>query len=222
MKNYYKALGVDPSSDARVIKQAYRGLVKKYHPDQSPDNERFVEKFKEINIAYHILLDPIKRQEHDNQLQKRIKGRTGYVFFLGLTLVYLIILITIYIKSEDINDYLVSKNLGDSILAYLVFAGPPSMYSLATLILKILDHDHVTIRRYGKMQMRLTILPSAICLVLQSLQYIFKTGPLGIVFAPIVILTSLLSTIPMFLIGPIVISLIVRGILIYRGPKANY
>jgi curved DNA-binding protein len=66
--NYYNILGVDRTADQNQIKNAYRELVKKHHPDRGGDSEQF----KRINEAYEILKDPVKRQQYDNpQTQQR-------------------------------------------------------------------------------------------------------------------------------------------------------
>lgn len=64
-KDYYKILGVDPSADDKAIKQAYRRLARKYHPDVSKAKGS-AERFKEINEAYEALSDPEKRRRYDN------------------------------------------------------------------------------------------------------------------------------------------------------------
>lgn len=55
MKDPYKVLGVSPNATDDEIKEAYRALVKKYHPDKFADSdlaELANEKMKEINSAY--------------------------------------------------------------------------------------------------------------------------------------------------------------------------
>ena len=63
-KDYYDTLGVKRDAKEGDIKQAYRRLVRKYHPDVSrePDAEK---KFKEVGEAYEVLKDPRKRQAYD-------------------------------------------------------------------------------------------------------------------------------------------------------------
>ncbi len=63
-KNFYDILGVKKSATAEELKQAYKQLVKKYHPDISkePNAE---EKLKEITHAYSILGDENKRKQYD-------------------------------------------------------------------------------------------------------------------------------------------------------------
>jgi curved DNA-binding protein len=63
-KDYYKILGVSRDASKDDIKQAYRRLARKYHPDVSkePDAEA---RFKEINEANEVLKDPEKRAAYD-------------------------------------------------------------------------------------------------------------------------------------------------------------
>jgi len=64
-KDYYKTLGVDRAADDKTIKQAYRRLARKYHPDVSKAKGT-AERFKEINEAYEVLSDPEKRKRYDS------------------------------------------------------------------------------------------------------------------------------------------------------------
>ena len=64
-KDYYKILGVDKKSDGKTIKNAYRKLARKHHPDVNPNDPRAEERFKEINEAYEVLSDPEKRKKYD-------------------------------------------------------------------------------------------------------------------------------------------------------------
>jgi molecular chaperone DnaJ len=64
-RDYYEVLGVPKNAEEAEVKRAYRTLARKYHPDVNPNNPEAVEKFKEINEAYQILMDPQKRQVYD-------------------------------------------------------------------------------------------------------------------------------------------------------------
>ena len=64
-QDLYELLGVDRKASADEIKQAYRKLAMKYHPDRNQGDEAAQEKFKEINNAYDILKDEEKRAAYD-------------------------------------------------------------------------------------------------------------------------------------------------------------
>ena len=66
--DYYKILGIPQQADDNQIKQAYRKLAKKYHPDLNPDNPAAEAKFKDIVEAYETLSDPSKRKKYDATL----------------------------------------------------------------------------------------------------------------------------------------------------------
>ena len=64
-KDYYNILGVEHSASERQIKQAYRRLARKHHPDVNPDDKSAEAKFKQINEAYEVLSDKGNRQKYD-------------------------------------------------------------------------------------------------------------------------------------------------------------
>jgi len=64
-KDYYSILGVERGASEREIKQAYRRLARKHHPDVNPGDKSAEARFKEINEAYEILSDKEKRQKYD-------------------------------------------------------------------------------------------------------------------------------------------------------------
>ena len=64
-KDYYSILGVNRDASEREIKQAYRRLARKYHPDVNPGDKSAEARFKQINEAYEVLSDKEKRQKYD-------------------------------------------------------------------------------------------------------------------------------------------------------------
>ena len=64
-KDYYEILGLPPDAEKKFIKQTYRELAKKYHPDVNPGIKEAEEKFKTINEAYQVLSDAEKRKKYD-------------------------------------------------------------------------------------------------------------------------------------------------------------
>ncbi len=63
--DYYKVLGVDKSASEKDVKNAYRKLARKYHPDLNPNDAGAKKKFQEINEANEVLSDPEKRKKYD-------------------------------------------------------------------------------------------------------------------------------------------------------------
>src|SRR6476620_4188939 len=68
-KGYYRILGIAETASDREIKAAFRTLSLRYHPDRirDPVSKSYSnEKMKEINEAYRVLSDSVKRKEYDN------------------------------------------------------------------------------------------------------------------------------------------------------------
>ncbi len=64
-KDYYEVLGVKRDATDEQIRQAYRKLARKYHPDVNPGDKASEDKFKELNEANEVLSDPEKRKKYD-------------------------------------------------------------------------------------------------------------------------------------------------------------
>jgi hypothetical protein len=77
LPDYYAILQVHPGAEQEVIEAAYRSLMRKYHPDALPleqrDHPDILARVRSINIAYDILSNPDLRQAYDAQfLQPQI------------------------------------------------------------------------------------------------------------------------------------------------------
>jgi curved DNA-binding protein CbpA len=68
MKNYYDILGLQPDCSQEEIKQAYRKLSVKFHPDKNDGDGYFTEMFKQINEAHDVLSNPEKRRNYDSTM----------------------------------------------------------------------------------------------------------------------------------------------------------
>jgi len=63
--DYYKTLGVDKNASDKDIKNAYRKLARKYHPDLNPNDAEANKKFQQLNEANEVLSDADKRKKYD-------------------------------------------------------------------------------------------------------------------------------------------------------------
>lgn len=64
-QDYYEVLGIRRNASQKEIRQAYRKLARKYHPDLNPGDKSAEEKFKQVQEAYDVLSDSKKRQMYD-------------------------------------------------------------------------------------------------------------------------------------------------------------
>ncbi|HEY9048942.1 MAG TPA: DnaJ domain-containing protein [Ohtaekwangia sp.] len=65
MADYYRILGIDPSASSTDIRAAYKKMAMQYHPDRNAGDPEAEEMFKQINEAYHVLSDPLKKSRYD-------------------------------------------------------------------------------------------------------------------------------------------------------------
>lgn len=76
-RDYYDVLGIPRNADDKKLKQAYRKLAKKYHPDTNPGDKEAEQKFKEITEAYNILSDAERRKLYDQYGFAAFDGSMG-------------------------------------------------------------------------------------------------------------------------------------------------
>ena len=63
--DYYEILGIKKTATEEEIKNAYRKLARKLHPDLNPTDKDANKKFQQLNEANEVLSDPIKRKKYD-------------------------------------------------------------------------------------------------------------------------------------------------------------
>ncbi len=79
-KNFYDILSVSRSASEKEIRQAYRRLARKYHPDVNPGDTKAEERFKQINSAYEVLSDAEKRKKYDRYGERWESAYGGEAF----------------------------------------------------------------------------------------------------------------------------------------------
>jgi curved DNA-binding protein len=89
-KDYYATLGVSKAATEKEIKQAYRKLARKFHPDVNPGDKQSEHRFKEVNEAYEVLGDSGKRRKYDElganwRLYEQAEAQGGPNPFAGWT-----------------------------------------------------------------------------------------------------------------------------------------
>ena len=63
--DYYEILGTKKTATEEEIKNAYRKLARKLHPDLNPNDKDANKKFQQLNEANEVLSDPVKRKKYD-------------------------------------------------------------------------------------------------------------------------------------------------------------
>ncbi len=79
MDDPYQVLGVSPNASDEEVKQAYRRLAKKYHPDRNPGDAEAAKRMQKINAAYEQIKNPEKARPDPGQGY----GHYGYDPFGG-------------------------------------------------------------------------------------------------------------------------------------------
>lgn len=79
-RDYYEVLSVSRTASADEIRQSYRKLAMRYHPDRNPDDADAAVKFREAAEAYEVLRDPEKRARYDRFGHAGVRGAGGAGF----------------------------------------------------------------------------------------------------------------------------------------------
>jgi len=119
MKDFYYILGITSDCPVAEVREAYRKLSKKFHPDLNQNDKYFEGRFREVQEAYEVLSDPVKRVQYDHDLGRLKsnhthgsgsqyqpknssinKSRTRMTIDIGFTIVLIIITIVFgaYVK----------------------------------------------------------------------------------------------------------------------------
>ena len=77
-RDYYEILGISKNAGDTELKQAYRKLALKYHPDKNKGDAKAEDKFKEATEAYEVLRDPKKRASYDRYGHNGVSGLGGF------------------------------------------------------------------------------------------------------------------------------------------------
>lgn len=118
--NPYKALGLEPAASPLEVKKAYKRLSLKFHPDkvQQKGGDVDTTAFPQIQFAYSILLDPVKRKRYDTTGSLGLSGEDileeifdWKEYFQSMTEV-----LTIDMIEEDRTRYQGSQEERDDIL----------------------------------------------------------------------------------------------------------
>lgn len=68
LQNWYAVLSVTPNASEQEIRQAYRRLAHRFHPDKNPGNDQTSLHFQLIKEAYEVLSNPKRRSAYDRQV----------------------------------------------------------------------------------------------------------------------------------------------------------
>ncbi len=77
LKDYYKVLHLSSTATSDEIKKAYRKLALQFHPDKNPSPQAKAV-FQEINEAYDVLSDPVKKNNYDFRLNQSSQPKTSH------------------------------------------------------------------------------------------------------------------------------------------------
>lgn len=92
MKDFYHILAADANSNQLEIQQAYDKLKSDFA--DSVQNKQFKNHYREINRAYRVLNDPIKRRKYDLQLQTFLQPKQNYTKAIDVTFTIILVFFT--------------------------------------------------------------------------------------------------------------------------------
>jgi Ca-activated chloride channel family protein len=75
LQDYYAILGIEPDASPDEVKQAFRILAHKHHPDVKPDDPRANERFRMLYEAYQVLSSTELRRDYDQMRNHQHQGR---------------------------------------------------------------------------------------------------------------------------------------------------
>lgn len=131
-KDYYRILGVLDDADEIVIRAAYKALAQRYHPDKwTGSKEEANKRMSEINEAYGVLSDPVKRKQYD-ATRKNQFGNTNSVFVKQESFKKRLLFFFVWIASGYVLSYLVNE------FVFLLLNNPPIGVNTLTALLPAL------------------------------------------------------------------------------------
>jgi curved DNA-binding protein CbpA len=78
VEDYYGCLGVPAAATEAEIRQAYRRLARRYHPDLHPGQPALEARLAEVNAAYAVLSNPARRARYDADLAAERASRARW------------------------------------------------------------------------------------------------------------------------------------------------
>ena len=107
MNNPYEVLGIDPSASDEAVKDAYRELAKKYHPDNyadSPLKDVADQKMAEINAAYDEVMNSRRKNGVDPQYASDASGSSKSSYNSSFSDIRIMIQQNRLVEAEELLD----------------------------------------------------------------------------------------------------------------------